>query len=188
MPSSGKNSAEICCPCSRFEGLIVALPIEEIRICNRSLIELRRLPVDRGQPVGIGERQWIEQDAIYNGKKRGIRPDAQGERQNRDQREPWVLSQHPHGVFHVLHECSHACTSPADTSFHRRKFHLVLLFVAQGDHGIYVCGFARRQPPRQQRHRHEQSRRDRENDGIACLHTKKQRFDHSADSVCSDEP
>src|SRR5271165_2158437 len=88
--------------------MVVAPPIQEIRIGNRRACELRSSRVQRQQPVRLSEGQGIEQNAINNREQRGIRTDTQGQRQNNHTRETRIVCQHPKTIANVLPERQHA--------------------------------------------------------------------------------
>src|SRR3954463_3352869 len=54
------------------------------------------------EPLGIGIRQWREQDGVHEGKDRRVRADADGERQHGNGREPRALAKRAERVGHVL--------------------------------------------------------------------------------------
>ena len=49
----------------------------------------------------------LQDHCLYDAENRGIRADAQRQRQNRHQRKSRRLPQHPHSKLHVLHQSAH---------------------------------------------------------------------------------
>src|ERR1700733_15455563 len=86
---------------------IAALPILEIRIRDRKAIENRALLGDNDQFVRPWKRQRTKQHAVDYRKKRGVRADAESERQHSNQNEAWALQQHARRVFQVLNQGFH---------------------------------------------------------------------------------
>src|SRR5207245_11562148 len=70
-----------------------------------------RLRVVSAELVGIRERQRIEEHTVDDGEERGVRADAQGQRQNSDRREAGILSQHAQSVADILPETHHRLSS-----------------------------------------------------------------------------
>src|SRR5262249_49384043 len=74
------------------------------------------------------DRKHFQQESVYNGKNRCVRPDSEGEREYGDSSEGRVLDQHSQCIADVLKE-----------SIHTSVPHKAMpLFVSQCNYGIYL--------------------------------------------------
>ena len=60
--------------------------------------------LDGGQPSGLGKRQRLEQQRVDDGEDRGVDADADGQRDEGDEREARRLAQHAERVAQVADE------------------------------------------------------------------------------------
>ena len=66
----------------RGEGVVLFLPIEEVGIGDRALIEVRLALVDRNELLRLRERKRIQQHSVHDGEDRGVAGYAEGERRD----------------------------------------------------------------------------------------------------------
>ena len=64
--------------------------------------------------IAIGER--AQQHAIDDSKDRGVRANAESEREDRDNREARILQQHPDAIFQIVQEAIHFVPFPPQPS------------------------------------------------------------------------
>ena len=82
--------------------------VDEVRVGPRSALPfavLHRGDADRRR-IG-GERNRPEQDRLHPGEDRRVGADAEAERQDRRQRQPWILQQRPEGIAKIGDQCGH---------------------------------------------------------------------------------
>ena len=85
-----------------LEGFRLALPVEEVQIRNRHLLELRRLLVNAHQLFRLWIRQRLDQHRIDDAKDGRVRANAERQGQQRDDRNHSPFEQHPHRVAQVF--------------------------------------------------------------------------------------
>src|SRR5262249_20958548 len=85
----------------------LTLPVEEIQIGDRHLLEVRRAFLDSHQPVRLRIRQRFEQHRVDDAEDRRIGADPQGQREHRDGRNHLPLEQHSHRIANVFEERIH---------------------------------------------------------------------------------
>jgi hypothetical protein len=95
----------------RGEGLIVALPVEEIGVVGGSALDAGHSVVHGDELAGLGIGQRIEEDAVDHGEKRGVGANAESKSENGDSGEERGLEEHAEGVAQILHRCGHSSTS-----------------------------------------------------------------------------
>ena len=84
------------------EGLIVALPVEEVGVVDGSAGDAGNGIVERDELAGVWVGERIEKDAVDDGEESGVGADAEGERENGDDGEERGLAEHAEGVTQVL--------------------------------------------------------------------------------------
>ena len=88
----------------------VALPVEEVGISERSLVEPGHFFIDGDELAGLRVGQRIEQHAVDYRKERSVGADAERERQNGDGGEGRRLGEQAECVTQVLEESVHAAS------------------------------------------------------------------------------
>src|SRR5262249_1276067 len=83
---------------------IFLLPVEKVRIADRSVFKINLLFVKNDEPVRIRVGKRLHKHAMHNGKHRCIRADAQRQRQYNNVREPPILPELAQAVANVLPE------------------------------------------------------------------------------------
>ena len=92
---------------NRGERAIVLLPVEEIRIGDRALVEGWRLGVDGDELIGIPEREGVQEHAVDNRKKRCVGPDPEGECKDGDGGEARALPENSQSKLDILAKIFH---------------------------------------------------------------------------------
>src|SRR5579859_4469256 len=115
----------------------VPLPVEEIGVGDWRLAVSGGLSVERDELAWMRIRQWIEQHAIHDRKKGGVRADAQGQSENGDGGERGRFGEHSKGVTNILTDA--AQKSSAVLSWRCRfAVQTSLVSVACNIHGVIV--------------------------------------------------
>src|SRR5947209_13151986 len=81
---------------------IHALPVHEVWIGNRAILEIRDFLEHGNELSRIMKRQRIQQHSVYNGEDGCVRPNAQRQSQNSYERERRRFCQHADSVTEVL--------------------------------------------------------------------------------------
>src|SRR3982751_1051726 len=87
-------------------------PIKDVVRVRARLVRVRRrfVAVDVDQFVRLGDGQRAEQNGVDDAEDRAVDADAEGEREQRDQREAGSLPEAPHGVADVLRQGFHSAS------------------------------------------------------------------------------
>ncbi len=103
-------------PCGdRIEHGVLPLPIQKIASRNTVAAALDLGP-HHHDAVGLVVGQWREQRGVDDAENRGVRADAQGQRQYRDRREAGILPQQPQAKEQVAPAISHEVSLAARES------------------------------------------------------------------------
>ena len=89
-------------------------------VVDAGTLALRHQHVHEHQPLGVGERQRLEQHGVDDGEDRGIGADAERERGDGDRRKCRRAAQQPQRVADVLEEIAHGTVSFIDCGLGRR--------------------------------------------------------------------
>src|SRR6267142_5872632 len=87
--------------------MVLLLPVEEIGIGNRALPKHRSLRINGVEFVWIREWQRIQQNAVRDGKERGVRADSKSQRKNSNCRKSAAVRKHAKRIPDVLPEVGH---------------------------------------------------------------------------------
>jgi hypothetical protein len=104
--AAGDRRAACCKRGHPREALVERPPVLDIRI-GRDVLHVTRPRVgrpDEDEPIRVGVGQRPQQHGAEQAEDRGIRADAETERENRDARERRVPAQHARADAQVLHE------------------------------------------------------------------------------------
>ena len=97
----------------RGERALVAHPVEKIGIGDGRVRKLFGLGIDGDQAIRLPVGERIEQHAIHHGKQRGIRADAERQRENRNRRKARRFGYHAEAVTNILQKGIHVASERA---------------------------------------------------------------------------
>src|SRR5205085_10082617 len=63
---------------------------------------------------GVRERRRTEENAVHQAEDRGVRADAESERENGNRGKTFVLEEHPEAITKILKECVHGSLRPCE--------------------------------------------------------------------------
>jgi hypothetical protein len=85
-----------------FKNRVVVSPIEIVRQRNRVILTGSRRFIQHHDPVGVPVRQRAQQNRINDAENRGVRANAERQRQDRDRAETRLLPQHAESISNIL--------------------------------------------------------------------------------------
>ncbi len=96
--------------------------------------------IEQDQLPGIANRQRLQHDCVDQREDRGIRPDAERQRQNRRRDEDWRPAKLPGSVSHVLNQRFEPYERGSFGNFHAIATRVVLTILIQISHcdGILI--------------------------------------------------
>src|SRR6185295_9878502 len=93
------------------------LPVEEIQIRDRHLLELRRLLVEAHEPFRLRIGQRLDQHGIDDAEDGGVDADAERQCENSNQSYYSAFEQHPRPVAQILEQRLHSSPPGQDSGF-----------------------------------------------------------------------
>ena len=98
----------------RLEGLRLRLDVEEV-LRRVDTVSGPPRPARSDEPVGLGERQRLQQDCVDDAEDRAVRADAEGQRRDGHEREAGRLPQPSQRVDEVLAQGVHGLRAKANS-------------------------------------------------------------------------
>ncbi len=113
----------------RFERAVLGAPVLEIGPSHRHMVGAAHGIVEQHEPVGIGIGQRFQQHAAHHGKNRCVGADAQGQGDDRHQREAGVIKKAPQTEAQVLnHRGDQSASAGPSPASENHTFSRTILF------------------------------------------------------------